>query len=454
MNRYIILFLFLILFSIYLNADFVIAQNYQSANAEPSATPPVTTNAAPEVKSLTLDKTTVKLPCPPYEKNSACADGMTINVSTKISDAENDVVVYHYKVTGGIIIGTGANVVWDLNGVRAGIYKITAVADDGYGEVFRGIAKTAEVFVSECDGCGGDCLDCPTLSVSVSKKEYQYDDKLIFTANAVGGANEATYKWTVEGGAIIKGQETAQIEVVPLKRTRSFKKIKATVELGNMCEFCSPVSAFAEATRMSLANIPPDVEDIILDKEFVYLRCSKEFKVGCTEAEKIIKVKTVAKDNENDVLVYSYTVSGGRIIGQGANIIWDLAGVRFGEYTITADVDDGCGLCGKTVTKTIKVIECDNCGTAECECPDVSVLGPSKVVEIYDIVEFKANVGGGGYEFVTYKWMVEGGEIIEGQGTPKIKVKVLSYKLTATVELGSICKLCPPTSASENIAIP
>lgn len=70
---------------------------------------------------------------------------------------------------------------------------------------------------------------------------------------------------------------------------------------------------------------------------------------------KQIDITTTAVDPENDVLVYNYTVTGGRIIGSGAKVKWDLTGVRPGTYTITAGVDDGCGLCGATVTKTVVV---------------------------------------------------------------------------------------------------
>lgn len=76
-------------------------------------------------------------------------------------------------------------------------------------------------------------------------------------------------------------------------------------------------------------------------------------------SNKQIKVKTVAADPENDVLTYVYNVSGnvsgGKIIGTGAEVIWDLSNVVAGTYKITAGVDDGCGVCGKTVTKTIVI---------------------------------------------------------------------------------------------------
>jgi len=70
---------------------------------------------------------------------------------------------------------------------------------------------------------------------------------------------------------------------------------------------------------------------------------------------KQVDVSTTGNDPENDILQYVYIVSGGRIVGTGAKVKWDLTGVRSGTYTITAGVDDGCGLCGQTMTKTVVV---------------------------------------------------------------------------------------------------
>jgi hypothetical protein len=69
----------------------------------------------------------------------------------------------------------------------------------------------------------------------------------------------------------------------------------------------------------------------------------------------VISISTVARDPENDVLTYVYKISAGKIIGTGANVRWDLSDVAPGNYTITVGVDDGVGIVGKTVTKTVFV---------------------------------------------------------------------------------------------------
>jgi hypothetical protein len=79
------------------------------------------------------------------------------------------------------------------------------------------------------------------------------------------------------------------------------------------------------------------------------------YEIANVSPDRQIRVKTVAVDPENDVLTYNYSVSAGKILGSGANVIWDLTGVLSGTYTITAGVDDGCGLCGRTQTRTVVI---------------------------------------------------------------------------------------------------
>lgn len=68
---------------------------------------------------------------------------------------------------------------------------------------------------------------------------------------------------------------------------------------------------------------------------------------------KVVSVATLASDPENDVLTYTYYVSAGKIVGTGAKVVWDLSGVPAGEYTILVGVDDGTGVKGSTVIRTV-----------------------------------------------------------------------------------------------------
>ena len=69
-----------------------------------------------------------------------------------------------------------------------------------------------------------------------------------------------------------------------------------------------------------------------------------------------VSLTTTASDPDGDTLLYSYTVTGGRISGEGANVSWDLSGVGPGTYTASVDVDDGCG-CITAATTTVTIAE-------------------------------------------------------------------------------------------------
>ena len=60
-----------------------------------------------------------------------------------------------------------------------------------------------------------------------------------------------------------------------------------------------------------------------------------------------ISVATTATIPEGNDVTYDYTVSGGKIIGSGADVVWDLQDVKPGVYTITVGIDDGGGVFGQ-----------------------------------------------------------------------------------------------------------
>ena len=111
-------------------------------------------------------------------------------------------------------------------------------------------------------------------------------------------------------------------------------------------------------------NAPPIINNVTLSVSEILKEYSTQKSIqnnSCSGVDKTISVSTIAQDDENDVLVYYYEVSGGKIIGRGSKVTWDLSDVKPGTYTITVGADDGAGIEGRTVTKEIKVIECPNC---------------------------------------------------------------------------------------------
>ena len=205
-------------------------------------------------------------------------------------------------------------------------------------------------------------------------------------------------------------------------------------------------------------NKPANVTALTVSDSEITLPCpaGKRPPEGQCNDSTTISVNTTAVDPENDVLTYNYTVSGGRIVGSGAAVQWDLSGVQPGSYTVTAGVDDGCGLCGQTQTQTVRVVDCPNC-TDPCECAMISVTGPAGITQPGESMTFTASASGGSASNLTYNWTVSAGTITSGQGTPSITVattkEMANSSVTATVDVGGQCAATCQRNASETAGI-
>ena len=101
-------------------------------------------------------------------------------------------------------------------------------------------------------------------------------------------------------------------------------------------------------------QLPPSVHLLELSEAEIFLNCAPSAQ-GCSD-NKIVKVRTVANDLGDDKFIY--TVSAGKIIGEGAEVEWDLSGIEPGIYTITAAVASPATdweVYGMTQTKTVAV---------------------------------------------------------------------------------------------------
>ena len=79
------------------------------------------------------------------------------------------------------------------------------------------------------------------------------------------------------------------------------------------------------------ANRPPTAS-CSADKSMVYL-----------DSGDAVAVTATASDPDNDPLTYTWSASGGRVDGTGAQVRWLSAGTAAGTYTVTVHVDDGRG---------------------------------------------------------------------------------------------------------------
>jgi len=211
-------------------------------------------------------------------------------------------------------------------------------------------------------------------------------------------------------------------------------------------------SNFADTSQPAFVDPTPtpkplaEVRWIDLDRNEVNYICP--WSNACGKIENLmVLVKPSVINPKKIPLTYQYTISSGKIIGQGAEVLWDLKGVRPGTHTITVAIDDGRGFSSQTKSATVEVGEC-GCHPP-CICPTLSI-SDSGNVKAGETVSFKANVIGGTVTDITYDWTVSQGKIIEGQGTPEIKVKTsleMTAIVTATVEIGGagLCTMCQRT---------
>lgn len=221
--------------------------------------------------------------------------------------------------------------------------------------------------------------------------------------------------------------------------------------------------ANAAATPTPLAEI----ERIAVDKKEAIYACvcpgfKRLYPNGCGRDEKgnvkpdnlLITVHPIVRKPKKTPLVYDYAVSGGKILGQGDKIVWNLEGIRPGTYTITASIKGKRGVSAETKTETVTVRECDcDC---PCLCPDLSIK-TVKEGRASESLVFSAKVLGGTVVDITYRWTVSQGEIVNGQGTPQIKIQTtreMTGTVTATLEISGsgLCAECPRT-ASETVSI-
>lgn len=205
------------------------------------------------------------------------------------------------------------------------------------------------------------------------------------------------------------------------------------------------------------ANQPPTV-DLNVNPSTVSLRTAcpegQESSGTCT-SDSQVALRTSASDPENDVLLYSYTTTGGRIVGDGANVTWDLSGVQPGTYRANVYVKDGQPFHEVTDFVTITVTECNDCRPKPLPtpppCPPLSLDGPTNIIEPGQRATITARAGGSPVS--NYRWSVSCGTILSGDGTQAISVdtstcEARSVTVNLTVEGGDFRPECTSSAST------
>jgi len=166
----------------------------------------------------------------------------------------------------------------------------------------------------------------PTVTVSANPTKVfaGSGDSIVLQAQAADPDNDTlNYKWTATGGTI----EGSGPEVRWNSKDVNEGSYKATVAVddgkgGN-------ASASTDLTVEKKPNTPPTIS------------CAAN--PATITVGQHSSITANASDADNDTLTYSYTTSGGKVTGSGANVQFDSTGVAPGTYTITCHVSDGHG---------------------------------------------------------------------------------------------------------------
>lgn len=145
-----------------------------------------------------------------------------------------------------------------------------------------------------------------------------------------------------------------------------------------------------------------------------------------------VALTAAATDPDGDSLVYRWTTTGGKVVGEGANASFDASGLAPGEYTVTVEVDDGCGGAAYD-TKTLRVTACP----PQTVCFDANLKASADKATAdagEKITISTAGVTGGrNYGAVTYQWATSAGRIT-GSGT-RVTLDTTGVTPGSTIEI-------------------
>lgn len=143
---------------------------------------------------------------------------------------------------------------------------------------------------------------------------------------------------------------------------------------------------------------------------------------ACTEGSvPRVQLTAQASSPAGNPIRYRWSTTAGSIVGDGPTVTWDLAGVSPGYYKALIQIATG-GTDGECEALSSRSILVNPCAPPRPICPNVSVTCPTAVA-IDQPITFTSNVTGGvPASAPIYNWTVSAGTILEGQGTPTIKV--------------------------------
>lgn len=184
------------------------------------------------------------------------------------------------------------------------------------------------------------------ISEFVKEKKYNNDDNYyVYHKKDLGMGLEVSYK---------------KIDYVYFMPPQKYYSLMCDQEFAKRLSSTDSIFDVPFEERRAPEGLPQfiDVTKLILSKTDIFESCPNSDlnqKKNCSEKSKIISVSVSATNPNKYPLKYIYEVTGGKIIGTGRKVLWDLSDVKAGTYEIMAAADDGCGICGGVQRKTVTV---------------------------------------------------------------------------------------------------
>ena len=205
----------------------------------------------------------------------------------------------------------------------------------------------------------GENKKCPTVEVkgprrSKGPKAIKYRARI---KNLPSGARRIL-NWSIEGAEILTGQGTDVIKVQPFGG-----EVRATVMVENIHSECQSTQAsmVTELTYFVGCSLPPIIRAVELSPSSIVRPCSEGRRSEtCSATGNLVEVTADAPEAPQDELLFTWSVTAGRLIGEGRKVSWDLSGVPKGTYTVTVEVNDGNQLTANAST-TLTVSDCTEC---------------------------------------------------------------------------------------------
>lgn len=200
----------------------------------------------------------------------------------------------------------------------------------------------------------------------------------------------------------------------------------------------SSSEALAQKVKETLNYDPPTVT---LTSDRTVVDASEQAQVQLT-AE--------AKSPENNPIRYAWRVTSGRIVGEGAAVAWQLAGVAPGQHRAYLVINTGsatalCEASAHTLVTVKPVVPKPTCPTVGITCPDQIKAGQP--------ITFRSSLSGGsGNVPAIFNWTISAGRITSGQGTSAITVDtsgLAGQSVRASLSMGGYESECAASCTIE-----